>query len=213
MYDVLTGFKYIAEKIRDFEEKDIHYVFGGEESYGYLVGTEVRDKDAVSAAVLTVEMALYNRSMGRTIIEHLNQLYQKHGYFEEILVSKTMKGASGKKVIEQLMEKLREKPPTEIGGLKVKEVRDYLTGKSTLLPGGVVGNDIDLPRSNVIQYVTEDKTIISARPSGTEPKIKFYASGRSRPGIPLINAKEEVKGKLHRVRDFIDSIADSNGET
>ena len=201
VYDVLTGFKYIAEKIRQFEEKGVQYIFGGEESYGFLVGTEVRDKDAVSAAAMTAEMTLYDISRGITVLDHLNDLYRRYGYFKEILISKKYAGESGKQIIQDLMKSLRENPPEAIAGIPVKEIRDYLSGTFRIVSGEGGEGGIDLPSSNVLQFILEDSAVISARPSGTEPKIKIYASARS----------EESSGtdqKLEKIREFISTLLD-----
>jgi len=207
VYNVLTGFKYIGEKIGEFEKEGITYLFGGEESYGYLVGTEVRDKDAVSAAAMTAEMALYNISRGRTVLDHLNELYRRYGYFEEILISKTLKGEAGIRQIKELMDSLRASPPSNIGSMRIVKMKDYLEGYTTDVDSGKKEADIGLPSSNVLQFITEEGSIISARPSGTEPKIKFYASCRSPVKDDLKTAKIEVKSKLSEISHFIQEIA------
>ena len=204
VYDVLTGFKYIGEKIREFEKTDEEYVFGGEESYGYLVETEVRDKDAVSAAALTVEMAAYARSRGKTLLEYLDDLYRRHGFFSESLVSKSFDGEEGKRRIEGLMSGLRSDPPDKIGGLPLVEVRDYSDG--TVLRDGVKKEGaIDLPRSNVLQFVLSN-AIFSVRPSGTEPKIKFYVSCWKEPGGELASDKAEVAKLISDIEADIANI-------
>ena len=180
VYDVLTGFKYIGEKIREFEETAEEYVFGGEESFGYLVETEARDKDAVSAAALTVEMATYLHSKDSSLLEYLDELYARHGCFQESLISRSYEGEEGKKRISDLMTTLRFSPPAVVGGQTVLEIRDYLDG-STVRGGVRVDNAIDLPQSNVLQFVLESG-VFSVRPSGTEPKVKFYVSCFSEPG-------------------------------
>ncbi len=206
-YDVLTGFKYIAEKIKEFEEKTGEsYVFGGEESYGYLIETEVRDKDAISAAFLTAELALYNRSRGWSVLDHLNDIHKRYGYFKEILISKYFKGQSGLKVMNNLMDTLRTSPLVEIGDLKTHFMRDYLDGTTTRLPEGAKEKNIILPSSNVLQFILEDGSIITARPSGTEPKIKFYASCCSDPGVELVKAKKIVDDKLFRIQGAIEKV-------
>jgi phosphoglucomutase len=182
-FDVLTGFKYIGEKIREFEtgatgasgNEGYEYLFGGEESYGYLIGTSVRDKDAVSAAVMTAEMALFHRSEGRSLLQQLNNLWKQFGFYQEILINLDFEGQAGIAKMDGIMKNLREKIPAEINGVKVAEVKDYKTSV-VLSPDGKEKGKIALPKSNVLQFILEDETIISARPSGTEPKIKFYAS-------------------------------------
>ena len=204
-FDVLTGFKYIAEKIREFESSAYNYIFGGEESYGYLVGTEVRDKDAVSAAAMTAEMTLYHVSTGKSVLNRLNELYRKYGYFKEILQSKTFEGQQGKEKITALMRSLREEIPDTFGGRKVQIVKDYLTRKELHTADGTA-RELDLPKSNVLQFVLDDSSIISVRPSGTEPKIKFYASVRTEPVQDLSAAEKEVDKKLAKIRAEIEEL-------
>ncbi|MFP4362820.1 MAG: phospho-sugar mutase [Spirochaetia bacterium] len=207
-YDVLTGFKYIAEKIREFEamENGPSYVFGGEESYGFLNTTEVRDKDAISATVLTAEMALYHRSQGRTVIQQLNTIWDKYGYFEEILLSKYFKGISGAQTMKELMKDLRDNPPGELGQIPVSLKRDYLDGTTTDLALEKTKKNIELPSANVLQFVLKDGSIITARPSGTEPKIKFYASCRADTGVPLSQAKPQVEAKIQAIKEDIQAL-------
>ena len=206
-YDVLTGFKYIADKIKKFEEETGEsYVFGGEESYGYLIETEVRDKDAVSAAFMTAEMALYNRSRGWSVLDHLNDIHRRYGYFKEILISKYFKGQKGLEIMNGLMETLRTNPPNAFGSLSVLSLKDYKDGTTTSLSGGTKLKDIDLPSSNVLQFLLDDGSVVTARPSGTEPKIKFYASCCTDPGGELDRAKDEVGEKLEGIRVSLNSI-------
>ena len=204
-YDVLTGFKYIGEKIKEFESTGESYVFGGEESYGYLVETEVRDKDAVSAAALTAEMALYDRERGMSLLEHLQDIYRRFGYFEEILISKTFKGQAGVEKIKGLMSLLRENTPESLGGLKLTVVKDYKLRKQTDIASGE-NSVIALPESNVLQFVLEDGSVVTARPSGTEPKIKFYASCRAEKDKELSASEAEVKEKLKLISEDLEKI-------
>ncbi len=201
IYDTLTGFKYIGEKIREFEseENGPSYVFGGEESYGYLVNTEVRDKDAVSAATMTAEMTLYHRTQGRTLLDQLRIIWKKYGYFQEALISKTFKGESGLKTMNELMEKLRKNPPAVFAGKKVLAVKDYREGTTFDPSAGTTEKNINLPSSNVIQFILEDESVVTARPSGTEPKIKFYASCRSEKGMELNQAMDVVAKKIEAI--------------
>ena len=199
--DVLTGFKYIGEKIKEFESTGQSYVFGGEESYGYLVETEVRDKDAVSAAVIAAEMALVDRARGMSLLEHLNNIFERYGYFEEILVSKTFKGQSGAEKITGMMSGLRTSPPETLGGVRVATVRDYRDSVETDVSTGAKSG-IKLPSSNVLQFVLGDGSIVTARPSGTEPKIKFYASCRS----DGEDGRTAVKKRLDMIRADIEKI-------
>jgi phosphoglucomutase len=184
--DVLTGFKYIAEKIRQFESRPDGpvFLFGNEESYGYLTSSAVRDKDAVSAAVMTAELTLFHRSRGKTLMGRLRELWQEFGYFTETGVSGAFKGEAGRASMQKLMETLRRAPPSEFAGVSVVKIKDYLNGTTKGREGRVV-KDIDLPSSNVLQFFLEDGSLVTARPSGTEPKIKFYVSCRSRAGMPL----------------------------
>ncbi len=206
VYDVLTGFKYIAEKIRLFEQTGEGYVFGGEESYGYLVETEVRDKDAVSAALATAEMTLFNVAQGRTLLDCLHALYERYGYFEERQISRAFAGESGHKEMEHLMDRLRKTPPHELGGATVLLVKDYERGTTLETKSRRSSKDLDLPPSNVLQFVLDDESIVTARPSGTEPKIKFYASCCTRPGIAFADAKREVGARMVRLEEAIDRI-------
>ena len=203
-YDVLTGFKYIAEKIKHFETTGENYIFGGEESYGYLVETETRDKDAVSAAFLTAEMALYHVSEGRTVLDALNDLYKKHGYYEEFLISKYFKGQSGLEIMKGLMENLRGITPKTIGGIKVKTAKDYRAKIEKDIASGST-EPIDLPSSNVLQWKLEDSSIVTARPSGTEPKIKFYCSCVEPVTSDVAAAKETVKTKIDAIKTNVNN--------
>lgn len=197
-YDVLTGFKYIAEKIKEFESQPDGptYLFGGEESYGFLVGTSIRDKDAVSAATLTAELTLYHVSQGNSLIDRLRQLWSQFGYFEEALLSTYFEGMAGLETMRSLMQQLRTTPPAQIGGMAVDCMKDYSNGTTTTLSSGSVENNIDLPASNVLQFILEDGSIVTARPSGTEPKIKFYTSCCSKPGVALEQAQKQVSAKI-----------------
>ncbi len=162
MFDCLTGFKWIAAKEAEFEKAGTHnYVFGLEESYGYKIEKEVMDKDGVSAAAMCAEMILYWRSQGKSLLEHLDDMYKEFGYFEDRAISQNFPGASGGETMKAMMAQMRKEPPATLGGQKVVKVRDLMC-------------DPDLPKSNVLQFYLESGTIVSARPSGTEPKIKFY---------------------------------------
>ncbi len=162
MMDCLTGFKWIAAIEKNFEaDGSYNYVFGLEESYGYKVEKEVMDKDGVSAAAMCAEMILYWRSQGKSLLEHLDEMYKEYGYFEDRAISQNFPGMTGVETMKNMMATLRTNPPATLGGEKVVRVRDLM-------------NDPDLPKSNVLQFYLESGTIVSARPSGTEPKIKFY---------------------------------------
>lgn len=163
----LTGFKYIGEQIKIFEQSNtFDFVFGFEESCGTLAGSYVRDKDAVAAAMLICEIASFYKQRNMTLIDKINELFQKYGYYKEELVSITLKGAAGAEKINQLMSKLRSAPPASLGSLKVEGIVDY-------------SKDTELPKSNVLYFNLEQKSWVAARPSGTEPKIKFYIGVKS----------------------------------
>ncbi len=186
-YRTLTGFKWISEMIRKKEGKE-NYVIGGEESFGLMIGDKIRDKDAVSAVALLCEMAAYEKDKGRTLFDKLIELYIQHGFYKEDLISITKKGMDGQQQIAAMMEGYRQSPPTSINGSPVVQLLDYETSKGVNPQTGESWK-IDLPKSNVLQFVLEDGSIISARPSGTEPKIKFYFSIREK----LTNAEDYDK--------------------
>ncbi len=174
LYNVLTGFKFIAEVIREHEE-DGHgtYLLGYEESYGYLKGGHARDKDSVVASMLICEMAAYYSLKGMTLIDALNNLYRKYGYFSENAAEIYMEGLDGKEAIANMMNALRGQTPSEIGGSAVVNIRDYQAETSMDVRSGKV-EPTGLPKSNVLYYAMENGCVVVARPSGTEPKIKFY---------------------------------------
>lgn len=173
-YNVLTGFKWIAEKIKELQGVK-NYIIGGEESFGLMIGDQVRDKDAVSSVALMCEMAAYQKAKGSTLFDKLIDLYIAYGFYLENLISITKKGMNGQKEIADMMEGYRNNPPATINGSKVATLLDYgLSVGKNLLTGETY--NIQLPKSNVLQFITEDGSKISARPSGTEPKIKFYFS-------------------------------------
>ncbi len=173
-YNVLTGFKWIAELIKEKEGQE-NYVIGGEESFGLMIGDQIRDKDAVSAVALLCEMAAYEKSKGRSLFDKMIELYVQYGFYYEHLISITKKGMNGQQEIANMMEQYRQTPPATINGVKVVTLLDYeLQMGKNLLTGA--SWKINLPKSNVLQFITEEGSKISARPSGTEPKIKFYFS-------------------------------------
>ena len=173
-YNVLTGFKWIAELIKEKEANE-NYVIGGEESFGLMIGNEIRDKDAISAVALLCEMAAYEKAKGKSLFDKMIELYMQYGFYYEKLISITKKGMNGQKEIAAMMEGFRTNTPKAIDGSEVVEMLDYemQTGKN-LLSGETW--KLQLPKSNVLQFITADGSKISARPSGTEPKIKFYFS-------------------------------------
>jgi phosphoglucomutase len=173
-YNVLTGFKWIAELIKAKAGKE-NYVIGGEESFGLMIGDQVRDKDAISAVALMCEMAAYAKDQGLTLFDKMIELYQQYGFYYENLISITKKGMNGQKEIADMMDGYRKNPPLTIDGSKVLQLLDYELSKGTNPSTGETW-PITLPKSNVLQFITEDGSKISARPSGTEPKIKFYFS-------------------------------------
>lgn len=171
-FDVLTGFKYIADIIKHFEGKKT-FIGGGEESYGYLVGDFVRDKDAVISCAMIAETAAWAADKGIGLFDLLLDMYQEYGLFKESLISVVRKGKSGAEEIQAMMAQFRKTPPSTLGGSPVIMIKDYQTQKTTHFKSGKV-EDIKLPPSNVLQFFTEDGGKVSVRPSGTEPKIKFY---------------------------------------
>ena len=201
MKEVLTGFKFIGEKIKESEETGVGtYIFGFEESYGYLKGTYARDKDAVVATMLIAEMALYYQENGTSIFEQMDNIYKKYGYYKEEVVSVTLEGIEGLAKIKSTMDRLRENPPEIIAGKKVIAVRDYLTSERVDKLTGEK-SEILLPKSNVIYLELEDRNNFIIRPSGTEPKIKLYCLMKG-------ETEEEANELLKLVKDDIDRIID-----
>ena len=177
MIEVLTGFKFIGEQIQRFEETGEHtFLFGFEESFGYLSGTQVRDKDGVNASLLLCEAVCAAAERGETLYDTLQKLYQKYGYFKEKGVSVTLPGKDGVAKIADIMNSLRENPPKEVAGLKITGVRDF--SKGVRIFGGKE-EKLDYPKSNVLYYEIENGNWICVRPSGTEPKIKLYVASRA----------------------------------
>lgn len=173
-HNVLTGFKFIGAMMTEKEGKET-FVVGGEESYGYLVGEHARDKDAVVAAAMIAEMAAWYKDQGKSLYEGLMELYVQYGFYKEKLISITKAGKAGAEEIKEMMKRYREDTPKVLGGSKVTVLRDYEQRVEKNLASGK-STEIKLPKSDVLQFVTEDGSVISARPSGTEPKIKFYCS-------------------------------------
>ena len=176
-FNTLTGFKWVGQIMTRLQGQRT-FLAGGEESYGLLIGEHARDKDAVVSCAVIAEMAAYYKDQGSSIFDALIDIYLKYGLYKETLVSLTKKGKSGAEEIKALMEKYRSAPPAELGGSKVVRLKDYLSSEEKDLTSGTIST-IDLPKSNVLQFITEDGSIISARPSGTEPKIKFYCSANT----------------------------------
>ena len=172
--ECLTGFKWIAELMRKLEAEGVDFLYGTEESYGHLVEPEVRDKDGISAAALTAEMTLYWRSKGKSLLDRLDELYLEHGYFEEKGVNKYFEGPAGMDIMRGIMEAYRKDQPAGFGGIKVAEIRDVKTGRKWQAGRPEAAEKVELPASDVIQWYLEDGTVLTVRPSGTEPKIKYY---------------------------------------
>ncbi len=203
-YNVLTGFKWIADLIREKEGTE-NYVVGGEESFGLMIGNQVRDKDAVSAVALLCEMAAYEKAKGRTLFDKMIELYIKYGFYYETLISITKKGMDGQQQIADMMEGFRKNPPASINGSEVVELLDYELQIGKDFESGDSWK-IELPKSNVLQFITEDGSKISARPSGTEPKIKFYFSVKTK-----LKNKEEFDVKFAELENKIQGIIESMG--
>lgn len=198
-YDTLTGFKYIAELIREKEGMQ-QFIGGGEESYGYLIGDFVRDKDAVGSCAMIAEMAAYVKDQGKSLFDFLLETYEQYGLYQEKLISLTKKGKSGVEEIQKMMRELRSNPPETIVGEKVVKIVDYLEGtEKDMLTGDQ--KPIDFPESDVLQFFTEKGTKISARPSGTEPKIKFYFSVNGK-----LTDKNQHEQAFKQLDDKIDAI-------
>jgi phosphoglucomutase len=198
-YDVLTGFKYIAEIIKNLEGEKT-FIGGGEESYGYLVGDFVRDKDAVIACCMIAEMAAWAAESNKTFYDILIDLYLEYGFYKENLLSITKKGKAGTEEIQQMMNNFRQSPPAFINGSKVIAIKDYLLQISKDLISNR-NSAIDLPKSNVIQFFTEDGSKITVRPSGTEPKIKFYFGVRD-----VLKTKEDFEATDKKLDSKIKAI-------
>lgn len=181
-HDCLTGFKWIADTMRRFERDGLDFVYATEESYGYLVEDEVRDKDGISAAAMTAEMTLYWRSKGRSLLERLDELYIQHGYHEERGINKYFQGPTGMDTMRGIMDAYRASQPATIGGIAVERIRDFKTGRAWAVKAPGTAEAMQLPVSDVIQWYLADGTMVTVRPSGTEPKIKFYVLARTEVG-------------------------------
>ena len=193
-YNVLTGFKWIAELIKEKEGKE-EYIVGGEESYGLMIGDKIRDKDAVSAVAMLCEMAAYEKDKGKTLYDKLLDLYVQYGFYKESLISITKKGMDGQQQIADMMEGYRNNPLKTINGVAVTQLLDYELRKGTNVQTGESWN-IELPKSNVLQFILADGSKISARPSGTEPKIKFYFSVHT--SLSSVEAFDAVNAELDK---------------
>lgn len=197
MVNVLTGFKFIAEQIKNYEETNAHtFMFGFEESYGYLVQPFVRDKDAIQAVLLLTEVAAHFKSEGKTLYDGLQALYEKYGYFLEKTISVTVQGLEGPAKIKALLDGLRKEVPSNFGGIKVALAQDFSVNQQVDAEG--VTSEIGLPTSNVLKYILEDGSWIAVRPSGTEPKIKFYMGVKA-------TTQEEAEEKLAKFQKDLDA--------
>jgi phosphoglucomutase len=198
-YNTLTGFKWIGALMEKFGDAKT-FIAGGEESYGYLVGEHARDKDAVVSCAMIAEMAAYYKDQGSSLYEALIGIYEEYGFYKEKLIAITKKGKAGAEEIQAMLAGFRNNPPMELGGSKVVMIKDYLNSVSRDMVA-TSETPIDLPKSNVLQFYTEDGSIVSARPSGTEPKIKFYCSVKE----PLNNradfekVERELDAKLTQI--------------
>lgn len=196
--NTLTGFKYIGEKIRQFDATGETFVFGYEESYGYLISSFVRDKDAVQAAVVAAEMAYFWKKQGKTLHDALDILYEKHGYYLEGMSSLTLTGKDGSEKIAAIMENIRKEPLQEIAGIRVEQIEDYLSSERTVMDNANV-ETINLPQENVVKFILEKDSWVCLRPSGTEPKIKCYfgVCGES---------KQESEERLAALKSYMENV-------
>ena len=198
--DVLTGFKFIAEKINEYHETgEQSFVFGYEESYGYLIKDFARDKDAIQAALLAVEVCAHYKKQGLTLYQGLMNVFEKYGFYLEGLRSLTLKGIEGAKQIQGILDRFRQNPPTQIAGIPVVVAEDYQNGTKRVLKTNDV-EDIGLPKSNVLKYFLDDGTWVCLRPSGTEPKIKFYF------GVQGASMQESEDKLTAVITDFMSEI-------
>ena len=206
VYDVLTGFKWIGAKIRELEGRET-FIGGGEESYGYMVGDFVRDKDAVSACSMIAEITAWAADQGKTFFDVLCDLYTEYGFYKEGLLSVVRKGKSGAEEIQEMMRQYRQNPPKEIDGSPVIRINDIKAHTSTDMLTGKV-DTIDLPSSNVLQFFTQDGCKVTVRPSGTEPKIKFYfgVKGQLKSKADFDNAIQALDAKIESIKKSMQLI-------
>jgi phosphoglucomutase len=204
--ECLTGFKWTADIMRRLEAEGKDFIYGTEESYGHLVETEVRDKDGISAAAITAEMTLYWRSRGMSLLERLDALYEIHGYYEERGISKYFQGPSGMQIMKGIMEGYRAHQPIALGGIPVVSIKDYQARKQWQ-PGSAQSAAIDLPASDVLSWLLRDGTKVTVRPSGTEPKIKYYMLMRTEVGTGgLEKARQQTKDKIAAIEADIRKV-------
>ncbi|HEQ9798560.1 TPA: phospho-sugar mutase [Streptococcus pyogenes] len=199
MFNVLTGFKFIAEKIQEFEEKHNHtYMFGFEESFGYLIKPFVRDKDAIQAVLLVAEIAAYYRSRGLTLADGIDEIYKEYGYFAEKTISVTLSGVDGAAEIKKIMNKFRENGPKQFNNTDIVLLEDFQKQTATKNDGTI--SNLTTPPSNVLKYTLADDSWIAVRPSGTEPKIKFYIATI---GDTLDSAQEKIANIETEINTFV----------
>ena len=201
--DTLTGFKFIGEKILEYEKSGEHtFLFGYEESYGYLIGTFVRDKDAVQSAVFVAEVAAYYKSQGKSLYDGLMEIYEEYGYYQESQRSLTLTGRAGAEQIAGILESFRSDAPKQINGVAILEIEDYDTSERLNVRSGE-HSLIDLPKSNVLKYKLADGSWICIRPSGTEPKVKFYFAVK---GESMTDGKEKLARLENEVMDLVGKL-------
>lgn len=199
MFNVLTGFKFIAEKIQEFEEKHNHtYMFGFEESFGYLIKPFVRDKDAIQAVLIVAEIAAYYRSRGLTLADGIEEIYKEYGYFAEKTISVTLSGVDGAAEIKKIMDKFRNNAPVAFNETAIAKTEDFLAQTATTADGSVTA--LTTPPSNVLKYTLADDSWIAVRPSGTEPKIKFYIATV---GTDLADAEAKIANIEAEINNFV----------
>lgn len=200
MISVLTGFKFIAEKIQQYEDDGSHtFMFGFEESYGYLIKPFVRDKDAIQALILLAEVAAYYKKAGKTLYDGLQDILAEYGYFAEKTISVTLNGEAGAAKIEEILGNLRQEAPKDFAGVKVVLTEDFLKGETTDESGKT--SPIEMPPSNVLKYVLADETWIAIRPSGTEPKIKFYIGVKGESQADAVNKLETFETAIKQLTE------------
>jgi phosphoglucomutase len=213
IFETLTGFKWIADKIASFEkmpaQKALKYECGGEESYGFLAGDFVRDKDGISAGALACEMVAYYKSQNKSLRQALEALHIRHGYYLDHLITRTFEGEQGARKIADTLSQLRANPPRELANIPVLSCKDFQTSQSWSIKDGerIPGDRLTLPQSNVLQFNLADGSRISARPSGTEPKIKFYLSLKETVvSGDLVAARNRAASKLQTIASAVESF-------
>ncbi|MEQ7680341.1 phospho-sugar mutase [Bacillus ayatagriensis] len=203
--DTLTGFKFIGEKIKEYEKSGQYtFQFGYEESYGYLIGDFARDKDAIQAALLAVEVCAFYKKQGMSLYDALLSIFKEYGYYREGLKSLTLKGKQGAEQISAILTSFRNDPPKQMAGKQITQAEDYSTGKRTVFADHLE-EDIDLPKSNVLKYFLEDGSWFCLRPSGTEPKVKFYFAVK---GTSLQDSEQRLAALSEAVMKTVDGIVE-----